>query len=106
MRPLTWLFVTLAIDQRGVLLSRTARRTRPRSSKSLSSLRPSASMNGVAPVRMAISLIIFLAAIAEARSLDRRHLQHAAHAVHHECGERLALHVLGGDDQERSASSD
>ena len=43
-----------------------------------------------------------LAAIAEARRLDRRDLQAAAQLVDHECGERLAFDVLG-DDEKRTA---
>jgi hypothetical protein len=43
-----------------------------------------------------------LAAIAEARSLHRRDLQTAAQLVDHERGDRLALDVLG-DDQQRLA---
>ena len=40
-----------------------------------------------------------LAAIAEARRLDRRDLQAAAQLVDHERGQRLALDVLGDDEQ-------
>src|SRR5690606_6065000 len=43
-----------------------------------------------------------LAAIAEARGLDRRDLEAAAQLVDHQRGERLALDVLG-DDQQRTA---
>src|SRR5208283_2842860 len=43
-----------------------------------------------------------LAAIAEARRLDRRDLQAAAQLVDDECRQRLALDVLG-DDQQRTA---
>jgi hypothetical protein len=46
-----------------------------------------------------------LAAIAEARSLDGRDLEAAAQLVHDECGQGLALDVLG-DDQERTARLD
>ncbi|MCC2664390.1 MAG: hypothetical protein K0S35_2312 [Geminicoccaceae bacterium] len=46
-----------------------------------------------------------LAPVAEARRLDRGHLQAAAQLVDHERGERLALDVLG-DDQERPAGLD
>jgi hypothetical protein len=40
-----------------------------------------------------------LAPIAEARRLDRGNLQAAAQLVDHECGKRLALDVLGDDQQ-------
>jgi hypothetical protein len=43
-----------------------------------------------------------LAAIAEARRLHGRDLQAAAQLVHHQGGQRLALDVLG-DDQQRTA---
>ena len=43
-----------------------------------------------------------LAAVAEARCLDGCDVQVAADAVHHECGQSLALDVLG-DDQHRLA---
>src|SRR5215218_2777603 len=43
-----------------------------------------------------------LAAVAEARGLDRGHVQGAAQLVDHQGGQRLALDVLG-DDQERTA---
>ena len=44
-----------------------------------------------------------LAAITEARRLHRGHLQAAAQLVHHERGERLALDVLGNDQQRTTA---
>src|SRR5215208_6624675 len=44
-----------------------------------------------------------LAAVAEARGLERRHLEAAAQLVDDEGRERLALHVLG-DDEERLAA--
>src|SRR5690606_33960905 len=44
-----------------------------------------------------------LAAIAEARSLDRRDLQAAAQLVDHQGGQRFAFDVLG-DDEERTAA--
>src|SRR3954451_12519086 len=47
-----------------------------------------------------------LAAIAEARSLDGRHLQAAAEAVHHKGGQRLAFNVFGDDDQRLAALHD
>jgi hypothetical protein len=40
-----------------------------------------------------------LAAVAEARRLDRDGLEDAADVVHHEGGERLALDLLGDDEQ-------
>src|SRR6185295_9784907 len=40
-----------------------------------------------------------LAAIAEARRLDREHVQDAAQFVDHQGGQRLAIYVLGDDDQ-------
>ena len=43
-----------------------------------------------------------LAAVAVARGLDRRHLQRAAQLVDDQRGQRLALEVLG-DDQQRLA---
>ncbi len=46
-----------------------------------------------------------LAPIAEARGLDAQDLDRAAQLVHDERGERLAVHVLG-DDQERLADGD
>ena len=43
-----------------------------------------------------------LAAVAEARGLDRADVQHAAQPVDHQGGQGLALDVLG-DDQQRLA---
>ena len=56
----------------------------------------------VPPVRIAMSSEHRLAAIAEARRLHRRDLQAPAQLVHHQRGKRLALDVLG-DDQQRLA---
>jgi hypothetical protein len=55
-----------------------------------------------APVRVAMSTEHLLAAVAEARRLHRADLHGLAEVVHHEGGERVALDVLG-DDQQRPA---
>src|SRR4051794_21835753 len=47
-----------------------------------------------------------LAAIAEARSLDGRHIQTTAQTVHHKRGQRLAFNVFGDDDQGLAALHD
>ena len=47
-----------------------------------------------------------LAAIAEARRLDRGDLEGAAQAVDHQRGQRLAVDVLGDDQQRRAALGD
>ena len=47
-----------------------------------------------------------LAAVAEARRLHRGHRERAADLVHHERGERLALDVLGHDQQRLALARD
>ena len=47
-----------------------------------------------------------LAAVAEARGLDRADLQDAAQLVDHQGGQRLALDVLGDDEQRLAGLGD
>ncbi len=47
-----------------------------------------------------------LAAVTEAGRLDRGGLQRAAQLVHHEGGQRLAVHVLGDDEQRPAHAGD
>ncbi len=47
-----------------------------------------------------------LAPVAEARGLDREHVDDAAQLVHDERGERLAIDVLGHDEQVLAARGD
>src|SRR6218665_1653512 len=47
-----------------------------------------------------------LAAVAEARGLHGRHVEHAADLVHHERGQGLALDVLGDDEQGLARAGD
>ena len=65
-----------------------------------SSFRPRSSLMNWPPVRTAMSPQHGLAAIAEARRLDRADVQHAAQLVDDQGRQRLALDVLG-DDQQR-----
>ena len=70
-----------------------------------SSLIPRSSAISVPPLEYGDVLEHRLAAIAEARRLDGRHFQAAAQLVDDERGQRLAVDVLG-DDQERLARLD
>ena len=81
-------------------LSETTRRQRPRSlTVAQSSLRPTSSLMTWPPVRMAMSSSMALRRSPKPGALMARTVQGAAQLVDHQGGQRLAVDILGDDDQ-------
>ena len=81
-------------------LVETTRRARPRSS-SVDAIEPAADLLGddLAAGEDGDVAQHLLAAVAEARRLDRQDVERAAQLVDDQRSQRLAVHVLGDDDE-------
>ena len=88
-------------------LSIVTRLARPRSLMvTFSSLRPSSSVMTWPPVRTAMSLSISLRRSPKPGALTAAHVERAAELVDDERGQRLALDVLGDDEERLAAARD
>ena len=107
MRALMASLVAGAVDDRGVSLSTTTLRARPSCvMRGVLELEAHLLGDDLAAGQDGDVLEHALAAVAEARGLDRDDLEGAAQLVDDDRGERLALHVLGHDQQRAAALDD